>query len=81
MSPFRPASSHLNLPALQRFTQRLADQFNADERLWERLAPLRQLRRLLRLGHDSETQKQQDLADFARAQPPKDVVAIWNAEP
>lgn len=74
MKPFRPASSHLNLPANQRFTQRLADQSNADERLWERLAPLRRLRRLLHPGNDPETQKQQDLADFALAQPPKDCI-------
>lgn len=74
MNPFRPASSHLNLPANQRYTQRLADQFNADERLWERLASLRRLRRMLRPGTDPRTQKEQDLADFAQMQPPKDCV-------
>lgn len=74
MSPFRPASRHLNLPAHQSFTQRLADQFNADERLWEKLAPLRRLRRLLHPGDDPEKQKKQDLADFARTQPPKDCI-------
>jgi hypothetical protein len=74
MSTFRPANSHPNLPAGQCCTQRLADQFNADERLWEKLAPLRRLRRLLRPHSDPEKQNRQDLADFARAQQPKDCI-------
>lgn len=74
MSALRQTSSHPNLPGSQRFTQRLADQFNADEHLWEKLAPLRRLRRMLRPQDDPEKQNRQDLADFARAQPPKDCI-------
>jgi hypothetical protein len=39
---------YYNLPPHQREAQRLADEFNADERLWEKLEPLRKLRRLLK---------------------------------
>ena len=38
---------YFNLPAHQWFTQRLVDQFNADEGLWEKLAPRRRARRKL----------------------------------
>ena len=34
-----------NLPPEQRATQRLVDQFNADERLWKKLEPKRAARR------------------------------------
>ncbi len=36
---------HYNLPPEQRATQRLVDQFNADEALWHKLEPRRHLRR------------------------------------
>lgn len=39
---------YYNLTPKQRFTQRLVDQFNADEHLWKKLAPRRRLRRNLR---------------------------------
>jgi len=80
MSAPRPGTDQPNLPGNQRFTQRLANQFNADERVWEKLAPLRRLRRLLRPNDDPKKQKNQDLADFARAQPPRDCVSQREAD-
>lgn len=68
---------HPNLPERQRMTQRLADEFNADERVWESLEPLRRLRRKLYPRQRPCTRKKQDLADFARTQPPKDCIAVW----
>jgi len=80
MRPLRPANAQPNLPENQHFTQGLADGFNADERVWEKLASLRRLRRLLRPDDDPEKLKKQDLADFARAQPPKDCVSRWEVD-
>jgi hypothetical protein len=66
-----------NLPPEQRFTQRVVDQFNADERLWEKLEPRRRLRHKL-LSHLSEKQlKKLDLEEFAKARPPQDCVGQW----
>ena len=39
---------YYNLPPEQRRTQRLVDQFNADEKLWKKLEPKRRARRKLR---------------------------------
>ena len=59
-----------NLPPEQRLTQRLVDQFNADERLWRKLEPRRRARRKL-LSHLPEKQlKKLDLDEFARERPP-----------
>ncbi|MBM4142646.1 MAG: hypothetical protein FJ225_03500 [Lentisphaerae bacterium] len=63
-----------NIPKRQQITQRLADQFNADERLWEKLEPRRRLRRKLRPRLSPGKHKNFDLLDFARAQPPKDCI-------
>ena len=63
-----------NLPAGQQFTQRIVDEFNADESLWESLAPLRKLRRLLHPKMSRRKRQQLDLAEFARHQPPKDCI-------
>ncbi len=63
-----------NLPPEQRVTQRLVDQFNADERLWRKLEPRRRARRKL-LSHLSEKQlKKLDLDEFARERPPLECV-------
>ena len=66
---------YYNLPPEQRFTQRLADQFNADERLWHKLAPKRRARRKL-LGRllSRKRLKTLDLRDFAKARPPQDCI-------
>ncbi|MBN2564051.1 MAG: hypothetical protein JXQ75_24315 [Phycisphaerae bacterium] len=80
MSRVHPVFSHPNLPDRQQVTQSLADQFNADERVWADLEPLRRLRRLLRPGVSCRKRKQEDLADFAHARPPKDCVAQWVIE-
>ncbi len=80
MSAVCPISGPSNLPPEQRFTQRLADDFNADERLWERLLSLRRLRRLLCPGISRRKRKAQDLADFARVQPLKNCVAHWKTD-
>ena len=55
---------YYNLPPEQRFTQRLADQFNADERLWKKLEPRKMLKKL-------------DLLEFARERPPLECVGQW----
>ena len=63
-----------NLPPEQRFTQRIVDQFNADERLWEELEPRRELRRKLLPGLSKKKLKKLDLDEFARARPPQECV-------
>jgi hypothetical protein len=77
MNGVRPIVNRLQLPDNRQFTQRLADQFNADERIWERLEPLRRLCLALHPRMSRRKRKKLDLADFARAQPPKDCVAQW----
>jgi hypothetical protein len=68
-----------NLPPDQRFTQRLVDQFNADERLWKKLEPRRRLRRKLRPRLSKKRLRKQDLAEFAKAKPPQDCISHWSA--
>ena len=74
MPAANPAENRRNLPSHQHFTQRLADQFNADDRVWASLEPLRKLRRKLHPRMSIRQRKALDLLDFARAQPPKDCV-------
>jgi hypothetical protein len=70
-------SQYPNLPPEQRPTQRLVDQFNADERLWKKLEPKRQRRRK-RFPHVSKKKlKKLDLLEFAKARPPQDCVGEW----
>ena len=66
-----------NLPVRQQFTQRIADEFNADESLWESLAPLQKLRKLLYPKMGRRKRQQLDLAEFIRHQPPKDCIGHW----
>ena len=66
-----------NLPVGQQLTQQIADEFNADESLWESLAPLRKLRKLLYPKKGRRKRQQLDLAEFARHQPPKDCIGHW----
>jgi hypothetical protein len=69
---------YYNLPPEQRFTQKLVDQFNADERLWKKLAPRRRARRkLLRRFLSKKQLKQLDLAGFSRKRPPQECVGQW----
>ena len=69
---------YYNLPPEQRPTQRLVDQFNADERLWKNLAPRRRLRRkLLRRVLSRKKLKELDLREFARKRPPAECVGQW----
>lgn len=63
-----------SLPERQRFAQVLADEFNADERLWGSLEPLRELRRFRHPRMKVRKRKALDLLDFANAQAPKDCV-------
>ncbi len=65
---------YYNLPPGQRITQRLVDQFNADERLWKKLEPRRRLRRKLLPGVSKKKLKELDLAEFAKAKPPQECV-------
>ena len=66
-----------NLPPEQRFTQRLVDKFNSDERLWKKLEPRRRARRKLFPGLSAEQLKNLDLAEFARQRPPVECVGQW----
>ena len=69
---------HNNLPPEQRFAQRLADQFNADERLWKELAPRRRARRkLLRPLLSRKMLKTLDLFEFAHERPTQECVGEW----
>ncbi len=58
-------------------TQRLVDQFNADERLWKKLEPRRRLRRKLRPRPSKKKLEKLNLAEFAKARPPQDCVGLW----
>lgn len=69
-----PLVRRCNLPASQQFTQRMVDEFNAEERLWKSLALQRKLRKLLHPKMSRRKRKQLDLAEFARHQPPKDCI-------
>ena len=71
---------YYNLPPGQRATQRLVDQFNADEGLWRKLEPHRRARRRKhrpRLSH--KKLKRLDLLEFAKARPPQDCIGTWIA--
>jgi len=69
---------YYNLPPEQRFTQRLVDQFNTDERLWKKLAPRRRARRkLLKKLLPPKVLKEFDLLEFARERPPLECVRPW----
>ena len=59
------------MPPEQRLTQRLVDQFNADERLWKKLEPKRRARL------SRKNLKELDLLEFARARPPQDGIGHW----
>jgi DNA mismatch repair ATPase MutS len=74
MPAAHPSEDRRNLSTRQQFTQRLADQSNADERIWESLKPLRELRRELHPRMSRRRRQVLDLLDFARAQPPKDCI-------
>jgi len=66
---------YYNLPPEQRMTQRLVDQFNADERLWKRLEPRRRARhKLLRRVLSRKELKRRDLLEFARERPPQECI-------
>jgi hypothetical protein len=69
---------YYNLPPEQRFTQRLVDQFNADERLWQKLEPRRRARRkLLRWFLSRKQLKKLNLREFARERSPVECVGQW----
>jgi hypothetical protein len=71
-------SPYYNLPPEQRFTQRLVDLFNADERLWKKLEPRRRARRkVLRCILSRKMLKNLDLLEFARERPPLECVGQW----
>ncbi|MBI3811828.1 MAG: hypothetical protein HY283_06450 [Nitrospirae bacterium] len=63
-----------NLLPQQRLTQRLADRFNADERLWRILEGKRKQRRELGPRLPEKRHKQLDLLEFAKARPPQDCI-------
>jgi hypothetical protein len=63
-----------NLPPSQRRTQRLVEQFNADERLWQSLAGKRKLRRKLHPKMAPKRRQKLDLLDFARLRRPQDCI-------
>ena len=65
---------YYNLPPEQRATQRLVDQFNADERLWRKLEPRRRARRKLLPRLSKNKLKRLDVLEFARARPPQECI-------
>ncbi len=72
-------NAYYNLPPEQRATQRLVDQFNADERLWIKLEPRRRVRRKLRPSLSRKKLKELDLLEFATTRPPLDCIGRWIA--
>lgn len=64
-----------NLPPEQRWTQRLVDQFNSDERLWESLELRRPVRRKARPRLSRRKNLALDLLEFARIRPVQDCIA------
>ena len=72
---------YYNLPPEQRMTQRLVDQFNADERLWKKLEPKRRARSKVRPRPSRKGLKKLDLLEFAKARSPQDCVGQWNEPP
>src|SRR5258708_26857842 len=72
-----PMNPYSNLPLAQRATQRLVEQFNADERLWKKLGPRRKARRKLRPRLSRKKLKKLDLSEFAKARPPQDCIGQW----
>lgn len=71
---------YYNLPPEQHMTQRLVDEFNADERLWKKLEPKRRACRKLRPRPSRKGLKELDLLEFGRARPLQDCIGQW-AEP
>ena len=65
---------YYNLPPGQHRVQRLVEQWNADERLWKKLEPLRRLRRARQKNLTEAQLRELDLRDFTRAKPPADCV-------
>jgi hypothetical protein len=70
MNPFH------NLPPHQRASQRMVDQWNADEALWRRLAPRRRLRRKKLRGLTRRQLRDLDSREHARQRPPDDCIGI-----
>ena len=68
---------YYNLPLRQRHVQRLAAEFNADERLWRSLEGKRRLRRKLLRGLPAGQRKQLDLLEFSNSRPPQDCVGTF----
>ena len=66
-----------NLPPEQGSTQRLVDQFNADERLWKELEARRRVCRKFRHRLSKKKLKELDLAEFARKRPPLEFAGQW----
>jgi len=67
---------YYNLPPRQRFAQRLVNQFNADENLWNSLAPRRLARRKLsRKLLPRRVLKRIELIEFTGKRPPIDCIA------
>jgi hypothetical protein len=68
---------YYNLPPEQTRTQRLVDQFNADEKLWKKLEPKRRARRKLRPRRSRKKLKKINPLEFAKARPPQDCIGEW----
>lgn len=64
-----------NLPGSQRDSQRLVDQFNADEAHWRSLEPRRRLRRKILRRLKKEEHRALDLLEFSKLRPADDCIA------
>jgi hypothetical protein len=66
--------SYNNLSFQQHQVQRLADRFNADERLWRSLEGKRKRRRELGPRLPEKRHQQLDQLEFAKTRPPQDCI-------
>ena len=71
------ANPYCNLLPVQRATQRLVDQFNADERLWRKLERKRRARRKLLPWLSKKKLKRLALLESVRARPPQECIGQW----
>ncbi len=70
---------YLNLSREQIRVRQIVDQFNADERLWSKLASKRRCRRKLAPKMPAKFRKQLDLLEFAATRPPQDCIGFPSA--
>ena len=66
-----------NVPSQQRLTQRLVDEFNADEQMWQSLEWERVQHRWLQPHLSAKRHRLLDLLEFDKARPPQDCIGTF----